>query len=292
MRIGLVILPEHRWAEAAPRWRAAQEWGFAHAWTYDHLGWRTLLDGPWFDVVTTLTAAASVTTTIPLGTYVISPNFRHPVTLARQLLGIDDVSGGRLLVGVGAGGGGGYDGSVLGQAQLTPGELVSRLGEFVELTDLLLRQPVTSYAGRWYTAVQARSHPGPVQRPRPPLIVAATGPRAMGVAARLGDGWLTNGPRLGEGGTVSEWWAELTDMCRRFEDLTAGRDVARYLNVDAAPLFSLSSWDFFEEQVGRAEQLGFTDVQVHWPRPDGVYAGDPRLLDRVAGTLLSPRAEP
>ena len=78
LRVGLVILPEHRWVEAAPRWRAAEEYGFDHVWTYDHLGWRSLVDGPWFDAVATLTAAATVTGRIRLGTFVASPNFRHP----------------------------------------------------------------------------------------------------------------------------------------------------------------------------------------------------------------------
>ena len=105
MRVGMVILPEHRWSEAKPRWQAAEEYGFDHAWTYDHLGWRTLVDGPWFDAVPTLTAAALVTSRIRLGTSVASPNFRPPVTLARQLLTLDDVSGGRFPLGVGSGGG-------------------------------------------------------------------------------------------------------------------------------------------------------------------------------------------
>ncbi|MGH8921895.1 MAG: LLM class flavin-dependent oxidoreductase, partial [Acidimicrobiales bacterium] len=48
MRAGIVILPEDRWWAAEPKWRAAEEYGFDHAWTYDHLGWRSLVDGPWF----------------------------------------------------------------------------------------------------------------------------------------------------------------------------------------------------------------------------------------------------
>ncbi|HWS32543.1 MAG TPA: LLM class flavin-dependent oxidoreductase, partial [Actinoplanes sp.] len=83
MRIGIVILQDQRWAESSRRWRLADEWGFDHAWTYDHLGWRDLIDGPWFDAVPTLTAAATVTSRIRLGTYVATPNFRHPVHFAR-----------------------------------------------------------------------------------------------------------------------------------------------------------------------------------------------------------------
>src|ERR1700729_2070292 len=102
VRIGIIILPDLRWREASRRWCRAEEYGFAHAWTYDHLGWRDLVDGPWFDAVPTLTAAAMVTSRIQLGTMVASPNFRHPVSFARQLTALDDVSQGRLVLRVGA----------------------------------------------------------------------------------------------------------------------------------------------------------------------------------------------
>ena len=286
MRVGLCILPEFRWGEAAPRWRAAEEFGFHHAWTYDHLGWRTLLDGPWFDAMGTLTAAATVTTSIPLGLFVASPNFRHPVPFARQLLTLDDVSGGRLLVGIGAGGGGGYDDGVMGGAPVSPGQRVARLAEFVELTDQLLRQPVTSYQGQWYRAVEARSHPGPVRLPRPPLLVAANGPKSMVIAARVGDAWVTTGAG---GDTADQWWDGVARLSRQYDEAqaAAGRIAGsdRYLNLDAGPQFALASIEVYRDMVGRAAELGFTDVVVHWPRPSGVYAGDPAVLDLVAHDL-------
>src|SRR5712691_6295579 len=100
MRIGVLILPDFRWSTAQNAWRRAEELGFAHAWTYDHLAWRTLRDAPWFAALPTLTAAASVTTTIRLGTLVASANFRHPVAFAKELMTLDDISGGRLTVGL------------------------------------------------------------------------------------------------------------------------------------------------------------------------------------------------
>ena len=135
MRVGVVILPEYRWLLAEPKWRAAETYGFAHAWTYDHIGWRSLVDGPWFDAVPTLTAAAMVTRRIRLGTLVASPNFRHPVPFARSLLALDDMSGGRFTLGLGAGAAGGYDNTVLGGEPLTSGQRVDRFAEFVEQLD-------------------------------------------------------------------------------------------------------------------------------------------------------------
>ena len=61
MRIGIVLLPQDRWPEAKRRWQRAEEYGFDHAWTYDHLSWRSLVDEPWFATVPLLAAAAAVT---------------------------------------------------------------------------------------------------------------------------------------------------------------------------------------------------------------------------------------
>src|ERR1041384_6029464 len=130
MRIGIVILPDQRWSVAGRRWQRAEEYGFDHAWTYDPLGGRDLVDGPWFDAVPTLTAAAMVTRRIRLGTFVATPNFRHPVHLAREVTALDDISQGRLLLGLGAGGTG-FDSAVLGGPELTPGRRVDRFAEFL-----------------------------------------------------------------------------------------------------------------------------------------------------------------
>ena len=90
------------------------------------------------------------------------------------------------------------------------------------------------------------------------------------VVDSLQSGWITTGPKVN---TVEEWWAALGTACRTVEEalVDAGREPAsfpRYLSLDSSPRFSLSSRGFFEEMVGRAEGLGFTDVITHWPRPD------------------------
>lgn len=287
MRVGIVILADQRWSVARRRWRMAEEYGFDHAWTYDHLGWRDLVDGPWFDAVTTLTAAATVTSKIRLGTLVASPNFRHPVHFARELTGLDDLSDGRLVLGVGAGGVG-FDAAVLGRAELTPRERVDRYAEFLELLDLLLREERVSWQGQWYSAVDARTTPGCVQRPRVPFVVSANGPRSLRLAARYGQGWITTG--VG-GDDLDSWWRGVAQLSGRLDDALdkAGRDradVARHLLVDSAPVYSLSSVQAFTDAVGRAGELGFTDVITHWPRESSWYAGDEAVLDAVATEVL------
>jgi alkanesulfonate monooxygenase SsuD/methylene tetrahydromethanopterin reductase-like flavin-dependent oxidoreductase (luciferase family) len=285
--VGIVILPDRRWSETGPRWRRAEEYGFDHAWTYDHLGWRDLVDGPWFDAVPTLTAAATVTSRIRLGTLVASPNFRHPVHFAREVTALDDISGGRLTLGLGAGGVG-FDAAVLGGAELAPRVRVDRFGEFVELLDLVLREERTTWRGEHYVAVDARGAPGCRQRPRVPFLVAANGPRSMRLAVRFGQGWVTTGERSD---SLEQWWRGIAGAARRFDDVAAdgGRDPAtvdRLLFLDSAPVYSLTSMTSFVDAIGRAEELGFTDVITHWPRPSSWYAGDEAVLEAVASEVL------
>ncbi|WP_326567620.1 LLM class flavin-dependent oxidoreductase [Amycolatopsis rhabdoformis] len=289
MRAGIVILPEDRWWAAEPKWRAAEEYGFDHAWTYDHLGWRSLVDGPWFSAVPTLTAAAMVTSTIRLGTFVASPVARHPVPFARELITLDDVSDGRFVLGVGAGvDAKSYDGQVLGAPDLTPKQRADRFTEFVEALDGLLMTDRFDFAGEHYQAHGARNLPGTVQRPRLPFVVAANGPRTMTLAARFGAGWATTGRG---GATLDEWWEGIAELTRVFDERldAAGRErasVHRYLSLDAAPVFSLSSVNAFREAVDRSRELGFTDVVAHWPRSSGPYEGHESVLEQVVENVL------
>jgi len=284
MRFGITILPEHHWVDAAPLWRGAEELGFDHAWTYDHLVWAGLPDAPWFGTTPTLTAAAMVTERIRLGTLVSSPNYRHPVTFLRDLLAVDDISGGRLICGLGTGGD--LDSRLLGEEQSVR-ERVDRFHEFTELLDRLLREDHVDHEGEHYRAVDARTLPGPVQRPRIPFVIAANGPRSLRLAARHGQGWVTTG---GGAETLEEWWTSVGRLSERFDDALAaeGREPGgcdRYLLLDSSPVFSLASADLFEEMTGLAAGLGFTDVITHWPRAEGVYAGDVRVLEDVASRL-------
>lgn len=291
MRFGVVILPEVSWKTARDQWRRAEELGFDHAWTYDHLAWRSLRDSTWFGAIPTLTAAATATTRIGLGTLVASPNFRHPVPLARELIALDDISGGRLTFGIGAGGMG-WDATILGQEPWSPRERMDRFAEFVTLTDQLLCEPRTSYAGRFYSANEARNYPGCVQRPRIPFAIAATGPRSMRVAATYGETWVTIGDRRverpldAEEGVkvVREQMARLDEQCAHI-----GRDPAslgRLVLVDLCLDGGLNSVAAFQDTTGRYAAAGVTDFVVHWPRADGPFAGDLEGFEHIIATSI------
>jgi alkanesulfonate monooxygenase SsuD/methylene tetrahydromethanopterin reductase-like flavin-dependent oxidoreductase (luciferase family) len=271
MRLGVVLLPDLSWAQARARWRAAEQAGVATSWTYDHLSWRSLRDGPWLGSVPLLAAAAASTTSIRLGTLVTSPNFRHPALLAKDVMTLDRISDGRFDLGVGAGGTG-WDAHVLGAPAPGPAERTARFAEFVDALDLLLREPATSYEGRFFRAVDSRTFPGCVQRPRVPFTVAAAGPRALALAARYAATWVTYGG-TGAGDDPAAWYAAVGAQAGRLDAAcrAIGRDPgevrrAALVSLDVRwPVQSVGAW---EEFTGRLATLGFTDVVVHWPRPD------------------------
>jgi alkanesulfonate monooxygenase SsuD/methylene tetrahydromethanopterin reductase-like flavin-dependent oxidoreductase (luciferase family) len=289
MRVGIVILPTDRWPEQAQRWRRAEEYGFDHGWTYDHLSWDPLAGTPWGATVPTLVAAATITSTLPLGTWVASPNYRHPVPFAREMAALDDISSGRAVLGIGAGGTG-HDSTVLGDPALSPADRAARLAEFVDVLDRVLVQPSTDYAGEFYTAAGASTTLPCVQRPRLPFVIAANGPVTMRLAALHGRGWATTGATRREAGDDA-WWSGVAGLADRFDQVLAavGREPAsidRILSVDAATTFALVSAQHFEDVVGRAAELRFTDVVVHWPVPGAaVYDAAESVLDDVAALL-------
>ncbi|MEV7120171.1 LLM class flavin-dependent oxidoreductase [Kitasatospora griseola] len=292
MRLSTVILPIHRWAEGQKIWRQAEELGFHAAYTYDHLSWRSFRESPWFGSVPTLTAAACATERIRLGTLVTSPNFRHPVTLAKELITLDDVSGGRVTLGVGAGGTG-FDATALGQEAWSPKERADRFGEFLPLLDELLREDATTRDGAYYSAVEARNIPGCVQTPRVPFYIAAAGPRGMRLAAEYGQGWVTYGDPKGPAevpveqapGVIAGQLAKLAAACEQ-----RGRDVAELEKVllqGSTVERPLQSVDAFVDWAGTYQELGITELVVHWPVPDSIFANDLAVFERIATEGLS-----
>ncbi|MEV0090571.1 LLM class flavin-dependent oxidoreductase [Streptomyces sp. NPDC050738] len=290
MRLSTVILPVRRWSEGGrDQWLRAESLGFHTAYTYDHLSWRSFREKTWFGAVPTLTAAAAVTSRLRLGTLVTSPNFRHPVTLAKELITLDDVSGGRVTLGIGAGGNG-FDATTLGQEPWTPRERADHFGEFVPLLDRLLSEDSVSYDGTHYSAVEARNIPGCVQRPRLPFAVAATGPRGLKLAARHGQAWVTTGdPKLFEAGTPEQSLEAIAGQIGKLgaacEEI--GRDVEELDKIlltgftpdRGRPLESL---DAFVDFAGRHFVLGITEIVVHAPIADSDFAADEKVFEQIA----------
>jgi alkanesulfonate monooxygenase SsuD/methylene tetrahydromethanopterin reductase-like flavin-dependent oxidoreductase (luciferase family) len=272
------------------RWRRVEDYGFAHGWSLDHLVWRSFADAPWHATVPALTAAALSTSTLTLGTFVASPNFRHPVPFAKELMSLDVISEGRLLIGVGSGGLG-ADADMLGGPPLNGRQRADRFEEFVTLLDRLLRQRSTTWSGQWFEAVEARMVPGPVQQPRPPLVVAGNGPRGMRLAVAAGDGWATTGltPAPKAGQSDEPWWAGVAAAVDRFHAATepAQRPASfrRVLDM-ASGMGAPRSLDQIHGHIARAAQLGFTDVVIAWPRREEPLRGSEQVLQALGALLV------
>jgi alkanesulfonate monooxygenase SsuD/methylene tetrahydromethanopterin reductase-like flavin-dependent oxidoreductase (luciferase family) len=289
LRTGVVILPDLPWPQAREHWREAEQRGFHTAWTYDHLSWRTLRDGPWLGAVPLLAAAAASTTTLRLGTLVTSPNFRHPALLAKDVMTLDQISGGRVELGIGAGGPG-WDATAFGGRTPSLPERATRFEDFTAALDLMLREPSGSYAGKVYEAPEYRTLPGCAQTPRVPFTVAGIGPRALALAAGFGSCWVTFGPAHGDG-TPAAWYEGVEAQARRLDEACRARgrepaDIRRMALVALdAPWAdgTLSRWRDFTAHI---TALGFTDVVVHWPRPGTDLPGsDPAVFDAISAAL-------
>lgn len=293
MRFGVVILPELGWASSEQRWRKAEELGFEHAWTYDHLAWRSFRDQAWYAAIPTLTAAAAATSRLRLGTLVASPNFRHPLPFAKDLIALDDISGGRVIAGIGAGGTG-FDATALGHPAWSPAERAERFAEFVTLADLLLRQPSLTWKGRYYSVDEARTYPGCTQRPRLPLAIAAHGPKAMRLAAQHGDIWVTlggvgsgSGEPLGGAEGAAAVAAQMEYLDEACQSIGRGPASLRRLVLTGLTLGAgLTSPEAFRDTVGHYEAVGVTDFVVHWPRPSDPYAGDLAMFERIFADII------
>jgi alkanesulfonate monooxygenase SsuD/methylene tetrahydromethanopterin reductase-like flavin-dependent oxidoreductase (luciferase family) len=284
MHLSTVILPVYPWrTEGRAVWRRAEELGFHAAYTYDHLTWTTFRGGPWHATVPTLAAAAAATERIRLGTMVASPNFRHPVPFAKDLMTLDELSGGRFTLGIGAGAGGeSFDASVLGERPWSTGERANRFGEFTRLLDRLLTQEETSAEGAHYRAHAAEMLPGSTQRPRMPFHVAAIGPRAMRLTAELGQGWITYGAPENGRRVVDTQIERLREACS-----DGGRDITE-LELSLLALGRskeerpLESFEAFLDWAGHYRQLGITELVLHWPIRDSEFAADMKVFERIA----------
>ena len=162
-------------------WTAADRLGFHSATLYD------LMNAPALECWTALSALAAVTERIRLTPLVLSNPYRPPALLAKMAATLDVISGGRLELGIGAGGGRG-DHLASGYPFPSTRERVEMLSEALDLITRLWSGGTVSFQGRYYAVEGATVTPGPIQRPRPPILVGGHGERyVLRAAARYAD---------------------------------------------------------------------------------------------------------
>lgn len=189
VRFHVLIIPTVSWPELLRRARQVEALGFDAVALPDHLVDWTNPPAPWYDAWTALAAIAQATETVRLTTAVTQIPLRNPVMLARQVLTLDQISNGRVELGLGTGLTIDPSYRMAGLPNWSPAERTERFGEYLELVCALLEQETTTYDGRSYQSDGAVMNPRPIQHPRPPVMVAALGPKMMRHAVRYSDIW-------------------------------------------------------------------------------------------------------
>jgi alkanesulfonate monooxygenase SsuD/methylene tetrahydromethanopterin reductase-like flavin-dependent oxidoreductase (luciferase family) len=275
LRFGICTDQNLTWEKTVERWRRFEELGFDSAWDCDHWVQPSRPTGPYFEGWTLLAALAARTERIRVGVLVSCNTFRHPAWLAKQAATVDHISNGRLELGFGAGW---YEPEhkMLGIDFPEPRVLVDRFEEAVEVIDLLLRQEVTSFAGRHYQLDEAPFRPGPVQQPRPPLTLGAHGRRMLGIVASKGDSWNS----FGSTEEIRSRNAILDEHCARID--RDPNEIVRslYYWIAKAEADPWSSLDAFHDLVGRYREVGIVEFVIDQPRPD-----QDAVLEQVAAEL-------
>ncbi|MFP6641651.1 MAG: LLM class F420-dependent oxidoreductase [Myxococcota bacterium] len=215
--------------------RCLEESGFESVWTGEHV---VLMDPqeapspvppktPFLDTIASLAFAAAHTERLKLGSGIILLPQRNPVVLAKELAGIDVLSGGRLLFGVGVG----YVPREFETMGVPYRERGARMSEHIEVIRTLWTEENPVFKGRFTSFSGIQSHPHPMQKPHPPILVGGMSDAAHRRAVAHGNGWYGF-----------------------FQDLDATAAALRGLEEAA-------------EQVERSADLGTLEISVTPPGP-------------------------
>ena len=242
----------------------------------EHLGWygvaiedHFMADGggfgsvsdPRFEVTSVLSALAVATTSLRLTPLVMSASYRHPAVVANWAATVDQISNGRLTLGLGAGWQH-NEHEQYGIALGSPGDRIERLDEYCTVVRSLLEQSSTTFAGSFFTVADAWCEPKPVQS-RLPLLIGGKGDRMLRLIARHADRWNM----WAMPSTFAERSLVLDAACERI-----GRDPSTLRRSTQALVFLTESpakaQAFVDAAGGRAAFAGtaeqFAELAVKW----------------------------
>lgn len=228
-RISPVDVAEMDWPRLAATWTLAGETRlFDAGWMSDHLtdAGRDR-GGPSAESLTTLAALASRVPGMWVGVAVASNTFRHPAVLAKEAAVLDNVTGGRFILGLGAG----WHVGEHEQFGIPLPPIAERFDRFESavgvlgalFSDAARRPPGVSLDDRFYPLKDATLEPSPMRPGGPPLWLGVGKPRGIALAARYAEGWPMPGNRPGD----VAFFAEKRDLIRRAIE-AAGRDPAEF----------------------------------------------------------------
>lgn len=290
LRFHVLTLPGRPWPELREQVVRIEALGFDVAAVPDHFVDWANAPAPWLECWTLMAALAAETTTVRLATNVAQIPLRHPGILAHQAVTVDQISGGRVEVGVGTGLRNDPGTDMLGLPNWSNAERAARFGEYIELLGLLLSQDVTDYDGVYYSTVGAVMNPTSTQHPRIPVIAAALGPKMLAHAARHADIWNTMSFAADFDAQLAELGERATTVDGHCE--AAGRDpstLRRSANLfDAQARASGGRLRYYDDDelfvrlVRGLVDRGFTDIGLYSP----VHADQQATFERLANTVV------
>jgi F420-dependent oxidoreductase-like protein len=275
MRFGLFTgLGNTTWDEVLRLWRHAEATGWDAAAVTDHFMPNTPeRTGDMLECWSTLSALAALVPRLGVGTIVVGNTYRHPAVVAKMATNVDIVSGGRLILGLGAGWQQ-NEHDAYGIDFPSVAERLARLDEACEVIRRLWTRPKADFEGRYYRLADAPLMPKPVQQPHPPLMIGGGGEkRTLRIAAVHADHWNTwGGPE-----TLARKGRILEEHCA-----SVGRDPRAI--VRSANMALLIS-----EDAGEAERLaGAIARRMQWDEAfvrDVCLVGSPAALRDALGRL-------
>ncbi len=274
---GIHTIQTMSWPELMRQWQWFEELGFDSLWLPDHFFPTAGRDKPMFEAWTALSGLAMVTKRARIGILVSSNTFRQPALLAKQAVTVDHQSGGRLELGIGAG----WfveEHETFGLDFPETRMLVDRYAEAVELIDTYLRNDESSFHGEHYQLNGAFNRPPPVQRPRPPLVMGAHGPRMLKLVARYADCWNSFAPP----DELRHRNDQLTAFCEEIGRDPASIKRSMFYGVRQSPEDDpWQSVDAFTDYIGQYAEAGIREFVLQPPPPDRFG-----MVERIASDIL------
>jgi probable F420-dependent oxidoreductase len=245
--------------------RGAEASGWYGVWLADHYmpntGDTTPVRGDVYECWALLPALAAVTDRVRIGTLVSPTSVHHPALLAKRAATIDQLSGGRFVLGLGAG----WqlnEHHAYGIDLEPPGKRVSRFEEAITIVRSMLADDTTTFAGEFYNFTDAPADPKPVQSPLP-LLVGTRGPRMLRITARHANEW--NAWHLPD---LADRVQALTEACEKTgrDPATMWRSVNALIDLGGSTPPSGrtigGSAQQLIDQLGQCSDLGFDEFIV------------------------------
>jgi len=274
VQLSICLDPRRPWPEQRALAAAAEDAGLYGVWVCDHFmplpgDRRPVLEG-W----TSLTALAGATSRVRLGTLVLGATYRHPAVVANMAAALDHVSGGRVVLGLGAGWQE-NEHTAYGIPLPSPGPRLRAFEEYVVTVRSLLRDPVTDVDGETYRLRGATAEPKPVQDLLPILVGGGGRQRTLRVAAGLADEWHVWGPA----DSFAETSAVLDERCAEVD--RDPRELRRLSGEVVEPHASMAA---VAATISRYREAG-CDEFVLRDHSDHPVEGSLAMVERVAAAL-------